>query len=380
MTGPLAAVGRLTLRISASSYTRLRWARGLIARGLIGPTLAAFAAVGVLVCVVFAFLLDGMSSMKSNADRARRARARRAAHLAPATGSPWTSRPACAAGLLTGDDQYPQTVPRRRAADPARSRRSCVALVEDPAQRRALRAAARSASRATAPAGRRWPPALPLDAPARDLRAQLGNGKEQLDALRARFDAFRDRGARAVRSPSGRRRPSARPTAPRSSASPASSLTLAGLVALAVFTVRWIRREAEAAIGARPRRGGVADQVHVPGQHEPRDPHAAQRRHRDVGAAAGHRARPRAARVRDDRARLGRAAAGGHQRHLGHLEDRGRPPRARGARLRPARGGRDDLGRRRRDRARQGPGAVGLPRRRRPARGARRPRPASRRS
>src|ERR1044071_7310332 len=47
--------------------------KGAPGRGLIGPTLAAFAAVAVLVCVVFAFLLEGLSSMRSNADLARRA-------------------------------------------------------------------------------------------------------------------------------------------------------------------------------------------------------------------------------------------------------------------------------------------------------------------
>ena len=43
--------------------------------------------------------------------------------------------------------------------------------------------------------------------------------------------------------------------------------------------------------GARAGDRGVARQVRVPGQHEPRDPHAAQRRDRHARAAAGHRAR-----------------------------------------------------------------------------------------
>ncbi len=44
------------------------------------------------------------------------------------------------------------------------------------------------------------------------------------------------------------------------------------------------------AIGEGPRRGRHARQERVPGQHEPRDPHAHERRHRHDRAAAGHRA------------------------------------------------------------------------------------------
>ncbi len=52
------------------------------------------------------------------------------------------------------------------------------------------------------------------------------------------------------------------------------------------------------------RRGrGLALEVRVPGQHEPRDPHAAQRRDRDDRAAARHRPLLGAARVRADRGR-----------------------------------------------------------------------------
>ena len=52
---------------------------------------------------------------------------------------------------------------------------------------------------------------------------------------------------------------------------------------------------------ARRRGRGLALEVRVPGQHEPRDPHAAERRDRDDRAAAPDRALARAARLRPDR-------------------------------------------------------------------------------
>ena len=55
---------------------------------------------------------------------------------------------------------------------------------------------------------------------------------------------------------------------------------------------------AGAPAGARQRRRGVAREVRVPGQHEPRDPHAAERRDGHARAADGHRADARPARVR----------------------------------------------------------------------------------
>ena len=55
---------------------------------------------------------------------------------------------------------------------------------------------------------------------------------------------------------------------------------------------------------------GLALEVRVPGQHEPRDPHAAQRRDRDDRAAAPDRARHRAARVRAHGGSSGEALLG----------------------------------------------------------------------
>ena len=50
-------------------------------------------------------------------------------------------------------------------------------------------------------------------------------------------------------------------------------------------------RHPRAPTGAARRRGGHRGQERVPGHHEPRDPHAAERRDRHDRAAAGHRAR-----------------------------------------------------------------------------------------
>ena len=78
----------------------------------------------------------------------------------------------------------------------------------------------------------------------------------------------------------------------------------------AVVVVRDItedKRAEEELIRARGRgRGGQSSQVGVPRQHEPRDPHADERRHRhDRVCCSTDRADRRAARIRVDRARLG---------------------------------------------------------------------------
>ncbi len=78
------------------------------------------------------------------------------------------------------------------------------------------------------------------------------------------------------------------------------------------------------------RRGRQRGQERLPGDHEPRDPHPHECRHRHERAAARHRARRRAAGLRLDHPRLGRCAADHHQRHPRLLEDRGRPDGHRG--------------------------------------------------
>ena len=103
---------------------------------------------------------------------------------------------------------------------------------------------------------------------------------------------------------------------------------------IAIQNARLFKRDAG---GARRRRGRQRGQERVPGDHEPRDPHADERGHRHERPAARHAARRRAARLRRDHPRLGRRAADDHQRHPRLLEDRGRPDGHRVASVRPAR-------------------------------------------
>jgi signal transduction histidine kinase/DNA-binding response OmpR family regulator/HPt (histidine-containing phosphotransfer) domain-containing protein len=217
--------------------------KGAHGRGLIGPTLAAFAAVGVLVCVVFAFLLAGMSSMKSNADLARRAE--RVVLLTSRLHRLTVDLETGVRGrLLTGDDQY--LAPYRNAQRQIPAVEAQLSeLVEDSAQRvRLVQLRERVEGYRTG-----WAPmaaGLPLDTARGDLVKQLGNGKEQLDALRVRFDAFRTEELAL----SDRQAAKSEDSADRATAIGIAGLvaTLAGLIALAIFTVRWIRREAEAGV------------------------------------------------------------------------------------------------------------------------------------
>ena len=86
--------------------------------------------------------------------------------------------------------------------------------------------------------------------------------------------------------------------------------------------------------GGHRRRHG---QERVPGQHEPRDPHAHERHHRHDGPAAGHRTRSGAGRVRRDHPQQRRGPADDHQRHPRFLEDRSRQARPGEPTLRSAR-------------------------------------------
>ena len=80
----------------------------------------------------------------------------------------------------------------------------------------------------------------------------------------------------------------------------------------------------------------------IPGQHEPRDSHAVERRRRHDGARARHRPQRRAARVSGHGQGVRRVAADRHQRHPRLLEDRGRKARRRRHPVRPERLPRDD--------------------------------------
>ena len=97
-------------------------------------------------------------------------------------------------------------------------------------------------------------------------------------------------------------------------------------------------------------RGRQRGEERLPGDHEPRDPHAAQRRDRDERAPPEHSPGRRAARVRGDRPPERRRAPDRHQRHPRLLQDRGGQARAGGPALRPQRV------RRGRPRSRRGPG------------------------
>ena len=70
--------------------------------------------------------------------------------------------------------------------------------------------------------------------------------------------------------------------------------------------------------------GGHRGQEPLPGQHEPRDPHADERRGRHDRTAAGTTSLNRTARVRRSRKDVRRRAAPDPQRHSGFLQDRSR--------------------------------------------------------
>jgi signal transduction histidine kinase/DNA-binding response OmpR family regulator/HPt (histidine-containing phosphotransfer) domain-containing protein len=217
--------------------------KGAHGRGLIGPTLAAFAVVGVLVCIVFAFLLDGMSSMKSNADLARRAE--RVVLLTSRLNRLTVDLETGVRGrLLTGDDAYLKPYRDAQRQIPA-VEAQLSELVENPAQRVAL-AQLRQRVEGYRTGWAAMAAGIPLGVDRSELIEQLGNGKEQLDALRVRFDAFRTEELAL----SDRQAAKSADSADRATAIGIAglALTLAGLAALAIFTVRWIRREAEAAV------------------------------------------------------------------------------------------------------------------------------------
>jgi two-component system, sensor histidine kinase and response regulator len=218
--------------------------KGAHRRGLIGPTLAGFAGVGVLVCVIFGFLLNSVGAMHSNANRARKAQ----------TVSLLTSRlnrlaidleTGVRGRLLTGDDQYLQPYSDAERQIP-QVERQLTPLVTDPSQRAQLAQLFQHLDGyrtgwAAMAAG------LPLSTGKAELVRQVSNGKAQLDDLRSRFDAFRTiQIAKADQ----------QADAADDSATTALILgiaglvvTLGGLIALAAFNVRYIRREADAKIG-----------------------------------------------------------------------------------------------------------------------------------
>ncbi|WP_051222750.1 response regulator [Conexibacter woesei] len=218
--------------------------KGAYRRGPIGPTLAGFAAVGLLVVVVFAFLLGSVRSMHSNANHARSAE--RVALLASRLNRLTIDLETGVRGrLLTGDSEYLQPYNEAQQQLPD-TERQIEDAVTDPAQDTRIRQLIQKLEGyrtgwATMAAG------LSLNTPQRDIRAQIANGKAQLDELRGLFDSFRSIQL-------------AKADEQGDAADSASTkalvwgivglvVTLGGLIALALFNVRWIRREADAAIG-----------------------------------------------------------------------------------------------------------------------------------
>jgi two-component system, sensor histidine kinase and response regulator len=217
--------------------------KGAQGRGVVGPTLAAFAAVGVLVCVIFAFLLSGMSSMRSNAEHARTAE--RVVLLTSRLNRLTVDLETGVRGrLLTGNTQYlePYTAAQQAIPDVAAQLRP---LIDDRRQiqrfddlERRVEAYRNGFARTAA--------TLPVTLEPHDLSRRLMRGKRLLDDLRTRFDRFRTEELAL----SDAQNEVADRAADRATIIGIAGLvgTLGGLVALAVFTVRWIRREAAAGI------------------------------------------------------------------------------------------------------------------------------------
>ena len=211
--------------------------------GVIGPTLAAFAAVAVVVCVIFAFLFAGMSSMRTNAERARTAE--RVVLLTSRLNRLTVDLETGVRGrLLTGNTQYlePYTAAQRAIPDVTAQLRP---LIDDDAQVRRFDALARGVE-AYRTGFARGAAALPVTLDRDEVARRLMRGKLELDALRSQFDRFRIEEL-ALSDAQDR---TADRAADRATVIGVIGIvgTLGGLVALAVFTVRWIRREAAAGL------------------------------------------------------------------------------------------------------------------------------------
>lgn len=211
--------------------------------GIVGPTIAAFVAVGIAVAIVFALLLGGLSSMRSNAQDAQNAE-RVVLQVSRLNRLTVDLETGVRGRLLTGSDQYlgPYRDAQRDIPD---VEATLDRLIKDPDQRRRFaqlleRVEGYRTGWAALAAG------LPVAVDRADLRDHLANGKAQLDDLRDRFDAFRT----AELALSDRQDAAADRAADRATILGVAGLvlTLGGLFALAAFNVRWIRREAAAAI------------------------------------------------------------------------------------------------------------------------------------
>jgi two-component system sensor histidine kinase/response regulator len=217
--------------------------KGAHGRSVIGPTLAAFAVVGVLVCVIFAFLFAGLSSMRTNAERARTAE--RVVLLTSRLNRLTVDLETGVRGrLLTGNTQYlePYTAAQKAIPDIEAQLR---ATIDDRRQLQRFDTLARGVE-AYRKGFARGAATLPVTLDQRDLARRLMAGKLQLDALRTAFDGFR---TEELALSDAQNRVAGR-AADRATIIGIAGIvgTLGGLIALAIFTVRWIRREAAAGL------------------------------------------------------------------------------------------------------------------------------------
>jgi len=217
--------------------------KGAHGRGLIGPTLAAFAGVGALVCVLFAFLFAGMSSMRTNAERARTAE-RVVLFTSRLNRLTVDLETGVRGRLLTGNVQYLEPYTAAQAAIPD-VEDDLRAQVHDGPQRRRLDALVAGVE-AYRNGFARQAAGLPVGSGRATLTRRLMRGKLQLDALRRRFDDVR---TQELKLSDAQNRVASR-ASNRATVIGILGLagTLGGLAALAIFTVRWIRREAEAGL------------------------------------------------------------------------------------------------------------------------------------
>src|SRR3954469_13743262 len=213
-------------------------------RGLIGPTLAAFGVVVLLVCAIFAFLLHAVRDMQHVSQRA--AGSERAVVLTSRLNRLVIDLETGVRGrLLTGQDRFLEPYRAAQAAIPdveteLRSRLS------DDAQRARFDTLRAEVERYRTDYARRAAAGAPNASAAR-ITALTVEGKQLLDRLRVEFDGFRNRELAL----SETRRADAASAADRAVVAAIVGLVASVLllVALAAFTVRRIRREADEAEG-----------------------------------------------------------------------------------------------------------------------------------
>src|SRR3954451_22605521 len=213
-------------------------------RGLIGPTLAAFGVVVLLVCAIFAFLLHAVRDMQHVSQRA--AGSERAVVLTSRLNRLVIDLETGVRGrLLTGQDRFLEPYRAAQAAIPDVETELRGRLSDD-AQRARFDTLRAEVERYRTGYARRAAASAPNASPAQ-ITALAVEGKQLLHRLRGELDGFRN-GELAL---SEARRAEAASAAYRAVVAAivglVSSVLLLG--ALAAFTVRRIRREADEAEG-----------------------------------------------------------------------------------------------------------------------------------